>query len=124
MHQFGIFKNTYHLPCTCPIGFNSITSDIECKCNCDPLLQQRHQITNCSEENGTIKLESNIWIRVANTTNGTGYVVSNCPFDYCVEKPVDINLSNPDEQCDHNRSGVLCGECEPGLSLLCWLRQS
>ncbi len=111
------------LPCTCPIGLKQIPSKIECKCDCDPDLQQ-YQITNCSEENGTIKLESNnnIWIERINTTIKTGYVVSNCVFDYCVEKPVDISLSNPDEQCDHNRSGVLCGECK--ISVLCWLRQT
>ncbi len=108
------------LPCTCPIGLKPITSETECKCECDSVLQQGYQITNCSEENGTIKLESNnnIWIEFKNTTNKTGYVVSNCVFDYCIEKPVNISLSNPDQQCDHNRSGVLCGECEPGLSLV------
>ncbi len=112
--------NISFLPCTCPIGLKPIQSDIECKCDCDPFLQQGYQITNCSEENGTIKLESNnnIWIEFINTTNGTGYVVSNCVFDYCVPKPVNISLSNPDEQCAYNRSGVLCGECEPGLSLV------
>ena len=106
--------------CECPIGLQPIPSSIECKCDCDPVLQQEYQITNCSEENGTIKLESNsnIWIGVTNTTNRTGYVVSNCIFDYCVQKPVNISLSNPDEQCAYNRSGVLCGECEPGLSLV------
>ncbi len=105
--------------CTCPIGLKPIQSDIECKCDCDPDLQQ-YQITNCSEENGgTIKLESNnIWIEVINTTNGTGYVVSSCTLDYCVQKPVNISLSNRDEQCAYNRSGILCGECEPGLSLV------
>ena len=112
------FFNIYFLPCTCPIGLKPILSQIECKCDCDPLLQQGYQIGNCSEKNDTIKLESNIWIRVANTTNGTGYVVSNCTFDYCVEKPVIISLSNPDDQCAFNRSGVLCGECKPGLSLV------
>ena len=108
------------LPCTCPIGLKPIQSDIECKCDCDPVLQQDYQITRCSEEIGTIQLESNnnIWIEVINTTNKTGYVVSNCVFDYCVEKPVNINLSNVDKQCAYNRSGVLCGECEPGLSLV------
>ncbi len=120
--NLGISKQLINIsfqPCTCPIGLKPIQSDIECKCDCDPDLQQ-YQITNCSEENGTIKLESNnnIWIEVINTTNGTGYVVSNCAFDYCVEKPVNISLSNPDEQCAYNRSGVLCGECEPGLSLV------
>ncbi|XP_064389950.1 uncharacterized protein LOC135337874 isoform X1 [Halichondria panicea] len=112
--------NISFLKCECPIGLKPIMSSIECKCDCDPVLQQEYQITNCSEENGTIKLESNnnIWIGVTNTTNGSGYIVSNCTFDYCVLKPVNISLSNPDEQCAHNRSGVLCGECEPGLSLV------
>ena len=120
--NLGISKqliNISFLPCTCPIGLKPIQSDIECKCDCDPDLQQ-YQITNCLEENGNIKLErnNNTWIEVINTTNGTGYVVSNCVFDYCVEKPVNISLSNPDEQCAYNRSGILCGECEPGLSLV------
>ena len=118
--NLGISKQLINIsfqPCTCPIGLKPIQSDVECRCDCDPDLQQ-YQITNCSEENGTIKLESNIWIGVTNTTNGTGYVVSNCTFDYCVKKPVIISLSKPDEQCANNRSGVLCGECEPGLSLV------
>ncbi|XP_064389209.1 uncharacterized protein LOC135337245 [Halichondria panicea] len=107
-------------PCTCPIGLKPIQSDTECKCDCDPDLQQ-YQITNCSEKYGTLKLESNnnIWIEFINTTTGTvGYVVSNCTFDYCVEKPVNISLSSPDKQCAYNRSGVLCGECESGLSVM------
>ncbi len=120
--NLGISKQVFNVsfpPCTCPIGLKPIQSQIECKCDCDPILLQGYQITNCSEKNGTIKLENNIniWIGVANTTNGTGYVVSNCTFDYCVEKPVDINLSSPDEQCAYNRSGVLCGECQQGLGL-------
>ncbi|XP_064397685.1 probable outer membrane protein pmp20 [Halichondria panicea] len=111
--------NISFLPCTCPIGLKPTRSDTECKCDCDPFLQQGYPITNCSEKNGTITLESNtnIWIEFINTTNGT-YVISNCTFDYCVEKPVNISLSNPDEQCAYNRSGVLCGECKPGLSLV------
>ena len=122
-YNLGISRQNINIsfqPCTCAIGLKPIQSDIECKCDCDSDLQQGYQITNCSEKNGTIKLESNnnIWIEVINTTNGTGYVVSNCTFDYCVQKPVNISLSNPEKQCAYNRSGVLCGECEPGLSLV------
>ncbi|XP_064389302.1 uncharacterized protein LOC135337314 isoform X2 [Halichondria panicea] len=122
-NNMGISKQLINISfelCTCPSGLKPIQSDIECKCDCDPELQQGYQITNCSEENGTIKLESdnNIWIKVINTTDETGYVVSNCAFDYCVQKPFNISLSNPDEQCAYNRRGVLCGECEPGLSLV------
>ena len=28
----------------------------------------------------------------------------------------NINLSNPDSQCQFNRSGLLCGQCKPGLN--------
>ncbi|XP_064397230.1 uncharacterized protein LOC135344073 [Halichondria panicea] len=122
-NNLGISKkliNIYFLNCTCPIGLKPIQSDIECRCDCDPDLQQEYQITNCFEENGVITVErnNNTWIQVKNTTNETGYVVSSCTLDYCVQKPVNISLSNSDEQCAHNRSGVLCGECEPGLSLV------
>ncbi|XP_064389550.1 uncharacterized protein LOC135337549 [Halichondria panicea] len=121
-NNLGISRQLFNisfLPCTCPIGLKPIQSDIECKCDCDPDLLP-YQITDCSEENGTITLErnSNIWIEFINTTNGTGYVVSNCVFDYCAQGPVKISLSNPDKQCAYNRSGVLCGECKPGFGLL------
>ncbi len=111
--------------CTCPFGLKPIHSDIECKCDCDPVLQQRYQITNCSKENGTIKLENNnnIWIEVINTTSGTGYVVSNCTFDYCVERPINISLSNPDKQCAYTIEVVSYVENVNQDSVLCWLRQ-
>ncbi len=98
-NNFGISRksiNIYFLLSICPIGLKPIQSDIECKCDCDPDLQ-KYQVINCSEEIGTIKLESNnnIWIEFINTTNVTGYVVSNCAFDYCMQKPVNISLKQP-----------------------------
>ncbi len=77
--NLGISKqliNIFFLPCTCPIGLAPIQSDTECRCDCDPVLQQEYQITNCSEENRTIKLESNnnVWMEFINTTNETGYI--------------------------------------------------
>ena len=121
--NLGISKkiiNISFLPCTCPIGLQQSTStEIDCKCVCDLKLQQ--YITNCSQEAGTIELKTNIWIGVANSTNGTGYMIHDCPFDYCVEKPVNISLNSSqeiDRQCAFNRSGVLCGECQEGLSLM------
>ena len=113
--NLGISKkiiNISFLPCTCPIGLQQSTStEIDCKCVCDLKLQQ--YIANCSQETGTIELKTNIWIGVANSTNGTGYIIHDCPFDYCVEKPVNISLNSSqeiDRQCAFNRSGVLCGQ--------------
>ena len=108
--------NLTFLPCKCPVGFQPSSSLTECICECD----RRLQVTSCFAENGTIQLDKNIWIGVTNSTNGTGFVIHDCPFDYCVQKPVNISLNNPDsadEQCAYNRIGVLCGMCKD-LSLV------
>ena len=123
--NLGILRkviNITFLPCTCAIGLiQSPHLQDDCQCICDPRLQP-YQVTNCSQKAGTIKLETNIWIGVEeNSTNGTGYIIHDCPFDYCVEKPVNISLNSSqerDRQCAFNRSGVLCGECQQGLSLV------
>ena len=41
-----------------------------------------------------------------------------CPFDYCNTATVKLNLSKSDLQCNFNRSGVLCGQCIQGFSLM------
>ena len=41
----------------------------------------------------------------------------NCPFDYCKTSTIYLNLNESDLQCTNGRSGILCGECQPGLSL-------
>ena len=43
---------------------------------------------------------------------------TNCPFDYCNKSSVRLNLTESDLQCTNGRSGILCGECQQGLSLV------
>ncbi len=110
------------LPCACPVGFQQTDDTIECICDCDLVLQQ-YQISECFHDQETVRLETNIWIGVNTTSmlNVTNYIVSDCPFDYCVEKPFDIILGNQyqiNRQCDYDRSGILCGECKEGFSLV------
>ena len=110
------------LPCTCPVGFEPSLgpTEIDCICECDQTLQQ-HQITSCSAENETILVETNIWLGLSNYSNETGFIIHDCPFDYCEEKPVNISLSSSDsadEQCTYNRTGKLCGMCQEDLSLV------
>ena len=113
--------NIKFLLCTCAVGLQPSQSKVDCQCVCDPRLKP-YQITNCFQEAGTIQLITKVWIGVKeNSTNGTGYIIHDCPFDYCVEKPVNISLNSSqerDRQCAFNRSGVLCGECQQGLSLV------
>ena len=111
--------NLIFLSCECPVGFQPSSSQTKCICECDQRLTQ-HQITSCFAKNETIQVETNVWIGFSNSTNETGLVIQNCPFDYCVQKPVNISLSSPDsadEQCAYNRTGSLCGMCKD-LSLV------
>ena len=114
--------NVIFLSCTCPVGFQPSPgpTGIDCICECDQNLTE-HQIKSCSAENQTILVETNIWIGLSNYTNETEFVIHDCVFDYCVEKPVNISLSSPDsadEQCAYSRTGNLCGMCQEGLSLV------
>ena len=106
--------NLIFLPCECPVGFQPSSSQTECICECDRRLTQ-HQITSCFAKNGTVQLETNIWVGLSNSTNGSGFVFHDCPFDYCVKKPVNISLSSPnndDKQCAYDRTGSFCGMCK------------
>ena len=115
-------KLTYNikfLPCECPIGFQlSETSQSNCTCDCHRNIS--HYVTcDIHRESFVRKYTSNVWISY---DNSSGYLVYlNCPYDYC--KPlnstsVNLNqLNGADAQCAFNRSSLLCGSCEPGLSL-------
>ena len=64
---------------------------------------------------------STFWLQGVSYNNGTpeGFIHHPfCPLDYCISESKYINLSNSDEQCGVNRSGLLCGKCKEGLSLV------
>ena len=122
--DIGISKrilNVTFLPCTCPIGFQPVETETLCTCDCDPILRPAY-ILNCSYADETVLRDSNAWIDYVNTTTEAGYLLyPDCPFDYCVDKPVNVNLniaSGADAQCAFNRSGKLCGACKKNLSLV------
>ena len=99
----------------CPDGF--IDAGAECKC--DERLNTFN--TSCNVDRCTIeRTENNFWMMaIYDNSSYQGLLLhdARCPFDYCVETAVDINLEDPDIQCNHNHSGILCGSCQDGLSL-------
>ena len=100
----------------CPVGF-SLQSHLQ-KCHCDSVLDcDIISVTTCNLADGTILRPANSWIS-GDTINGSHeyHVSSQCPFDYCLPYSSYLNLSTPDMQCQFNRSGVLCGHCQQGLS--------
>ena len=97
----------------CPTGFEQANSE----CTCDKRLEQFTTI--CNIDNSTVERSSNFWLSplYRNRTYIGLILHPQCPFDYCIRPPSYIDPSNPDSQCDFNHSGILCGSCEPELSV-------
>ena len=98
----------------CPIGF-TLQNGI---CDCDPLLPS--SIKACYiNQSGMIRRPADTWITFHTTqVNQTEYLMSDCPLDYCLPYSSDVDLLDPDLQCQFNRTGVLCSQCQPHLSMV------
>ena len=104
----------------CPLGFSLHSNNYGCDCH-EHLFQNIENITcNITEE--SIERQGTTWIgALKNTSNLVFSTV--CPFLYCNQSSVIINLNNEstiqaeDAQCTGNRSGVLCGGCRNNFSL-------
>ena len=95
----------------CPIGF-TLQDGV---CDCDPLLPT--DIDTCYIDQSAIRRLANTWISY--TQSGTSkYLISDCPMDYCLPFSSNINLLHPDTQCQFNRTGILCSQCQHSLSMV------
>ena len=99
---------------SCPLGFT--LNHVEGHCQCDPILTSTTiiSITSCNINDQTTLRPSNSYMRI--TSNFTYQVSSHCPFRYCLPHSSSFSLSNPDSQCQFNRTGLLCRKCKKGLS--------
>ena len=110
--------------CECPIGFQLKVSDkTNCVCECDSKLDK--YIKSCDFETSSFTRKGNPWISYVTSSDNSskGYLIyPHCPLDYCFPpgSNVLININKPngsDAQCQHKRSGLLCGACRSELSL-------
>ena len=101
----------------CPAGFSLSTDTLNKKCICDPVLVINGIILSCNIDDQTISRPANSWISATTHNNSYTYHISlHCPFHYCLPHSSHLNFSTPNLQCQFNRSGVLCGHCQQGLS--------
>ena len=115
----------------CPWGFTLQHNPPYC--DCDPQLV-RYDIS-CNINKQTIQRKPPVWIgyysaqlnnsHLAGAAKCTesdeeecrGVVVHhNCPYDHCKNMIMDISVNSTNEQCQFNRTGILCGACPHGLS--------
>ena len=100
---------------TCPVGFYLLRG----RCVCHPILTHNN-INTCSISNGMafILRLAPYWIGLSNDTNSSILVHPHCPYDYCEMQDININAESSNAQCQYQRSGILCGSCHEGLSMI------
>ena len=111
-HLYHVYEAFYVRLLTCPVGF-TLQNGI---CDCDPLLPP--DIDTCYIEQSVIRRPVTRWITAHVQLNDTKYLTGNCPMDYCLPYSSNVLLTNPDTQCQFNRTGVLCSQCQHHLSMV------
>ena len=104
---------------TCPPGLN--ISESEKSCVCEQRLAKYTGTHQCNISNGLgqilRKSGQQFWVGYDSQSDGL-ILHPYCPFDYCVSHPVIFPPNNTDVQCAYYRSGLLCGACKNGYSLV------
>ena len=95
----------------CPNGFPLVNG----KCSCRPELNLGSR--TCDTNTQIITRDGDMWISYENNSHCL-IVYSDCPFHYCNDSNISFTLNFPNKQCLYSRSGILCGECEEGFSLM------
>ena len=106
----------------CPLGF-ALDDNV---CDCDKNLMKFRENTqvelSCEigeNRNAFIYRQEKVWVGMDISENDTDvyYWHENCPNRYCRSVPIGVVLTRPDNQCNLNRRGVLCGKCQQNFSL-------
>ena len=101
----------------CPLGLVVNFALGYCVCNND-ITHLSGVICNTSWMPYPIQRSGNNWISYQYGKESCTIAHIGCPFDYCNTSTVKLNLNESDLQCNYNRSGILCGQCIQGLSLM------
>ena len=105
----------------CPPGF--IISESERSCICEQRLSTYTNSCYITDGVGRITRDSlqHFWVGYDNQLDSQFdklILHPLCPFDYCISRTVVFPLNNSDIQCAFDRSGLLCGTCKKGHSLV------
>ena len=98
----------------CPFGFTNWNPNAKI-CSADDVVTKY----NIGNDINTLTLLRNGTMWVGSYSKMVLAVHLHCPYDYC--NPINITFRIEDEQdnqCNNNRTGVLCGGCQPNMSVV------
>ena len=96
---------------SCPIGFPLVNNTCVCRS------ELKRPPISCDVNIQIITRDGNMWIGYEKDSDCL-IVYQNCPYDYCNNNNIHFTVTSPNTQCLYNRSGLLCGQCNEGLSLM------
>lgn len=100
----------------CPLGFTLKNQSMTCDCNM--FLLEYSAICFIDEPFNNIQRNPPFWIGY-DSDRSLLLAHNFCPFSYCIAGEVKLNLVNgTSSQCQLGRSGILCGQCQEGLSVV------
>jgi predicted outer membrane repeat protein len=103
---------------SCPPGFSIGSQEGLLKCLCDTYVTNTLS-TFCNSSSYTVMRPGNSWIGATEHTNASDVLyVPTCPIGHCSEDLTNVDLRIPDMICEPGRSGILCGACKAGLSIV------
>ena len=113
----------------CPFGFTLENSSLP-GCDCVPVLKTSG--VTCDITTLMLHRPPGVWLGYTSksnsnlsqsrnaSTNEEVVVHKHCPFHYCKPGYIDLKVTGNiiEDQCAFNRSGILCGKCRPGFSIV------
>ena len=114
--QFETINNRKHIGYItvivekCPLGY-VLNNDV-CECIA---INKYEGLADCNSTELEIYIRPGYW--AGYVRQGKFFSTYTCPFSYCVETSRPIALSYDSNVLCKNRTGILCGECNPGYGL-------
>ena len=110
VYRYGVIINVNQ----CPVGFRNWNTNAMI-CSADDVLTKY----NISSDINTLTVIKYGTIWVGSYSNNVLAVHLHCPYDYCNTTSITFRIEDEqDNQCNNNRRGVLCGECQPNMSAM------
>ena len=97
----------------CPDGFD--TAENVGKCQCSSFLLGLNIDITCTINKTQIFLPISSWFGMINNSSTQAFSFT-CPPEYCHSQYYNVGTNN--SLCMYNRTGVMCGECVDGLSVV------
>ena len=112
MQTTYVYINVTLLPC--PSGYKLHNASRKCECARELTEIGIDECLIFDTVSSTTR-SRNQWVRPI--SNSSILASKYCPFNYCRHETMSLTLSDPDQQCALNHTGMLCGACPSHLSL-------